>query len=127
MQTRIIWLLCILLLTFGSGFAIAQVGTQGSILGTVTDATGAAVPGAEVVATNLDTGLTGRATTDQSGNFEIFALPIGRYSISASAQGFKTWKLESTNVTVGERSRIAPTLAVGEVTEQISVEASAEL
>ena len=58
---------------------MAQVGTQGSILGAVTDASSAALPGATVSVRNLDTGLEQTAVTDEAGNFEILALPIGPY------------------------------------------------
>src|SRR4051812_12196300 len=90
---------CILLIVISSVCSLAQVGTQGSMLGTVTDSTGAAVPGVEVVVTNLENGLSKTATTDGAGNFEIAALPVGRYSATASAKGFKSWKLETTEIT----------------------------
>jgi hypothetical protein len=60
----------------------AQVGTEGSILGVVTDGSGGVIPGAEVIVTNLNTGLKKTTLTHESGNFEILALPIGPYSIS---------------------------------------------
>jgi hypothetical protein len=106
---------------------LGQTGTQGSILGTVQDATAAVVPDAEVVVTNLDTGLRQSARTDAAGNFEILALPVGRYSVSITARGFKTWTLTQTAITVGVRSRISPVLEVGQVSEQVTVEATAEL
>lgn len=119
--------LCIMLLVTGSSLVLAQVGIQGSFLGTVLDASGAAVPGAEVTATNLDTGLKNNVASDSGGNFELFALPIGRYSVTVTATGFKTWKLASASITVGERSRLSPILEPGDVSEQITVEASTEL
>jgi hypothetical protein len=105
----------------------AQVGTQGSILGTVVDSSRAALPGATITVTNLQTGLVQTATSDTAGNFEILALPIGGYSVSVSMNGFKTWQLERVSLTVGERSRIAPVLEVGDVTEQVSVVGGTEL
>ena len=69
------------------GTAAAQVGTEGAILGVVTDRSGGAVAGAEVVITNLDTGLQKTTVTNGSGNFEVAALPRGPYSVSASAPG----------------------------------------
>jgi hypothetical protein len=120
-------LLWIALLIVSSRVVLAQVSTQGSMLGTVTDSSGASVPGAEVVVTNLDTGLVNKAVTDSGGNFEILALHIGRYSVTVTATGFKTWKLTSTMINVGERSRLTPTLEIGQVSEQVSVVANAEL
>ncbi len=106
---------------------IAQVGTQGSILGQVTDTSKGVLPGAEVTVTHLSTGLTQTAITDAEGNFEILALPIGAYSVTVSMTGFKTWQLARMEITVGERSRISPVLEVGAVTEQVSVLGSAPL
>src|SRR6185312_11443513 len=120
-------LICTFLLLTGASILLAQVSTQGSILGTVVDSSGAVIPGAQVIATNLDTGLIKRDVTDPSGNFEILALPIGNYSVAVTAQGFKTWALAKMELTVGERSRISPTLQVGDVSEQVSVESSGGL
>ncbi len=110
-----------------SATLFGQAGTEGSILGTVQDATGAVIPGAQVTAANLNTGLKRTAVTNETGSFEIFALPIGQYSVAVTAKGFKTWNLARVEITVGARNRIAPVLEVGEVSEQISVEATAEL
>ena len=105
----------------------AQVGTEGAILGVVTDTTGAVVAGTEVTVTNLDTGLKKTMVTDAGGNFEVLALPRGPYSVSVSLPGFKTWAVTRTELTVGERKRLSPVLEVGEVTQKITVEATAEL
>ncbi|HEY2934750.1 MAG TPA: TonB-dependent receptor, partial [Acidobacteriota bacterium] len=104
-----------------------QVGIDGSILGVVKDKTGAVVPGVEVRVINLNTGLTKSAITDEAGYFEILALPRGIYSVAASLPAFKTWKLERTELTVGEQKRVAPELEVGEVSDEVHVEAQAEL
>ncbi|HET8549343.1 MAG TPA: TonB-dependent receptor [Bryobacteraceae bacterium] len=119
------WCLSLLLLT--SVMLLGQAGTEGSILGTVQDATGAMVPQAQVTVTNLATGLKRTAVSDGTGNFEVLALPVGPYSVSVTAPGFKTWSLTRTEITVGERSRIAPVLEVGQVSEQVTVEATAEV
>ncbi|MCL4783791.1 MAG: carboxypeptidase regulatory-like domain-containing protein, partial [Bryobacterales bacterium] len=116
--------LCLLLTVFPVG---AQVGTEGSYFGTVTDSSGASVPNAEVSVTHLATGLVKNATTGTDGNFNIAPLPIGKYSIVVKANGFKTWELSGSELTVGDRHRITPVLSVGEVTESVSVEANAGL
>src|SRR5690242_1392 len=120
-------LLCVAQLIVGCSVVLAQVGTQGSLLGTVVDASGAAVPGADITATNIETGIASKSVSDASGNFEILALPVGRYSVAVSAPGFKTWRLASTAITVGERTRISPALEVGDASQQVSVESKAEL
>ncbi len=123
-KTALMWVGFILLLTSS---ALAQVGTEGGILGVVLDASGAVVAGAEVTVTNLDTNLKKQAVSDAAGNFEILALPRGPYSVTATFAGFKTWTLERTELTIGERKRIAPVLQVGEVSDKVTVEARAEL
>jgi hypothetical protein len=107
--------------------AMAQVGTDGTILGTVTDANGGLVAGATITVTNLDTGIQKVDTTRSDGSFEITSLPAGRYSVSVTFAGFKTWAIESTVLTVSERKRVSPVLEVGQVNERVTVEATAEL
>jgi hypothetical protein len=106
---------------------MAQVGTQGSILGAVTDSSSAALPGATVSVRNLDTGLEQTAVTDAAGNFEILALPIGPYEVTVTMPGFKTWRQERVTLNVGERSRLTPVLEVGQITESVTVEGGAPL
>ncbi len=106
---------------------LAQVGTDGSILGTVRDGSGAVVPGAEITVRNLETGLTKTTVSDVNGHFEILALPRGIYSAAVSLASFKTWRLQSLELTVGEQKRISPVLAVGDVTQEVTVEGGVEL
>ena len=61
---------------------------RGSLVGTVLDQSGAAVPGAPVVATNEATGVSRSTTTDASGNYYIPELPIGNYTVSVNVEGF---------------------------------------
>ena len=105
----------------------AQVGTQASILGEVRDASAGALPGAEINVTNLATGLTQTSIAGGDGSFEILALPIGWYSVTVSMPGFKTWKVDKVELTVGDRRRVSPVLEVGAVTEQVSVEGGSSL
>src|SRR3569833_4157510 len=78
----------------------AQSNISGDISGTVMDASGAAVPNAQVTITNLDNNLQKVSTTDPSGNFRVPLLPPGRYKVSATSTGFST---ATTNV--GETAR----------------------
>jgi Carboxypeptidase regulatory-like domain/TonB dependent receptor len=107
--------------------ALPQAGTEGGILGVVLDSSGAVVAGADVTVTNLDTNLKKQAVSDAAGNFEILALPRGPYSVTATFAGFKTWILQRTELTIGERKRITPVLQVGEVSDLVTVDARAEL
>ncbi len=117
----------VLVLALGAAPALAQVGTQGSILGAVVDTSQAALPGATVVVRNLDTGITQEAVASATGDFEVLALPIGPYSVTVSMPGFKTWRMERLVLSLGQRSRIAPVLEVGDVSEEVTVEAGAPL
>ncbi|MCW5978589.1 MAG: TonB-dependent receptor [Bryobacteraceae bacterium] len=117
----------LILFLIASCAVLAQMGSEGAFLGVVNDATGAVAPGADILVTNLDTGLVKRTSSDPAGNFEILALPPGPYSVGVSLQGFKTWRLERAVLTVGERRRISPVLEVGQISEQVSVEATVEL
>jgi hypothetical protein len=79
------------------------------------------------VITNTETGLRKTAITDETGSFVVPALPAGPYSISVRAAGFKKWELSRTELTVGDRSRVSPVLQVGDLTEIVAVEATAEV
>lgn len=105
----------------------AQLGTQGAIVGVVTDPSGAVISGAEVSVRNADNGLERKANTNHEGIFEILALPIGKYSVTVSMSGFKTWTLEQTQITVGERRRLSPKLEVGAVADKVQVESAVDL
>src|SRR5438874_12102260 len=81
----------------------AQAGTEGSFFGTVVDSSGSAIPGAIVAVSNLETGFSRTVTTGQEGQFSLSSLPIGPYTISVTATGFKKWQLTRTELSVGDR------------------------
>lgn len=116
-----------MLVMSNASHAWAQLGTQGAIVGVVTDSSDAAIPGASVVVENIETGLKSSAVTNDAGIFEVLALPVGFYSVTITYRGFRPWTLERTQLTVGERRRLEPKLEVGEVVERVHVEASTEL
>ncbi len=99
---------------------------QGSatIFGTVTDASGAVVPGVSITVNNVLTGLVRKAATDETGSFVVSQLPIGTYSVSAESKGFKTAIQDKIQVHVEENRRVNFALEVGAVTESITVEAA---
>src|SRR3954463_14591590 len=76
--------------------------TRGSILGRVTDATGANVAGAEVKANNVATGVAVTAKTNDSGNFVVPYLTPGVYTVSAELAGFKKFVRENVQVRVND-------------------------
>lgn len=107
-----------------SATSLAQVGTQASLNGTVTDTSGAVVIGAQLTIKNLATGRVTQATSNSHGTYDVLALPPGSYSVSATAHGFETWENPRVQLTVGDRIRLDPALRVGAVTETVRVEAT---
>src|ERR1043166_1324982 len=105
----------------------AQTGTEGSILGTVADPTGAVMPGAAVTVTNIETGVSKKAVTDSEGYFQVLALPRGSYSVTVQKTGFSTWQLQSIELTATENKRVSPMLTVGTTQEQVTVTAGVDL
>src|ERR1700693_6163451 len=78
---------------------------RGTILGTVTDSSGGAVPGATVTIKNLDTGLTRTVVTSDDGSYAAPELPIGNYSVSVEKAGFKTAVVTGIRVEVSSERR----------------------
>ncbi len=94
----------------------AQI-TTGSFLGFVSDTNGAAVGGAKVTATNEATGLTRTVVTNSSGEYVIGLLPVGRYTLSFEAQGFRKRAVKGLVLELDQKARIDLKLEVGEITE----------
>jgi carboxypeptidase family protein/TonB-dependent receptor-like protein len=118
---------CLTIGLMDMGYAARTASAQvlyGSIVGTLTDATGAVVPRAAVTVTNTSTGLSRQATTDDAGYYSIPNLPEGTYDLSVSAGGFRPYTQKGVNVSINNVTRINPTIQVGAVNEQVTVEAS---
>ena len=113
--------LCFLLLLLP---ATAQT-TTGSIVGTVTDPSGAVLSGASVTVTNMGTGISVKTNTDSAGNYVVSPLLVGRYSVSVEAPGFKRAVASDITVNVQDRVRVDLTLQVGEVAETVEVTGAA--
>ena len=95
--------------------------TRGTILGTITDQTGAAMPGATVIATETRTNVSHDTVTNETGNFTFPNIPDGIYNIKAELQGFKTVVREGIRLTVNTSIRVDLALAVGELAETVTV------
>jgi outer membrane receptor protein involved in Fe transport len=94
---------------------------RGTILGTVTDTTGATVAGAKVTVKNTDTGLTREITTGDEGNYSAPELPIGNYVVTAGKTGFKSGVVSDIHLEASSQRRTDFTLQPGEITETIEV------
>jgi len=115
------------LLVLAAAHLFGQAGTDGSILGVVTDQGGAAVSGAQVRVTNVETGVERSAVSSDAGAFEVLALPRGSYRVVVSAQGFNTWQMARVDLQVAEQKRLSPSLRVGDVKQEVTVEAGAAI
>ena len=97
-----------------------------SVVGTVVDATGAGVPGATVRLHNTDRNIVAREVqTDSAGDYSATLLPIGQYSVTVEAKGFKKFTTSGLTLNVNDKATVNAKLEVGEVTEQITVQADA--
>ncbi len=104
----------------------AQTVISGDIVGTVTDPTGAAIPGAQVTAKAASTGDTKNVTADQSGNFRISLLKPDTYNLTVKAPGFTTTST-SIPVSAGQVASASLKLAVGSNTQEVVVTESSPL
>ncbi len=113
----------LLLLAAPSTALVAQT-FRGSINGTVTDATGAAVPGAEVVATETATGVEHKTVSSGAGEYSFADLPLGAYTVTAAAQGFGTVKVDKVPVSAGVVYNLPVKLNVAQAAETVEVSAA---
>src|SRR5205823_13747593 len=104
----------------------AQV-TKATILGTVTDSTGAIVPGISITIRNVETGITRAVTTDEQGRYRATQLVVGHYEVAAEAAGFQTLVRSGIELTVGREATLDLTLQVGAVSESVTVTGEAPL
>jgi hypothetical protein len=114
-------LLGIVLLGAGSR-AIAQ---NSGILGTVTDESGAVVPGVTLPATNRDTGLKRQTITGEVGQYALPNLEVGVYQVSAERPGFHRQIIDNIALAVQSRAEVNIVLKVGEVSQEVAVSAVA--
>lgn len=101
--------------------------TTADIVGTVTDATGAVIPNANVTVTNLDTHEQRALKTSASGEYQVTLLPVGRYSVTVKVPNFKTATTTSLAVEAGDRARNDVQMVTGGESETVNVEASTPL
>jgi hypothetical protein len=100
---------------------------RGTIRGRVTDQQDAAVPGATVQVTNVATGLTSTLTSNEQGIYQATLLPLGTYTITAEAKGFKRVVRDKIEVRVNDRLEVNFILDVGQMTETVTVTAETPL
>lgn len=123
---RAIGVFAALLILFAAVPGLVAQSDTGSIVGTVTDPTGAVIAGAAVVATNTGTGLKLSATSNGSGEYSILAVPRGNYTVKATAPGFESESITAT-VTVATARTAAFQLKPGSVSTTVQVTDSTPL
>lgn len=94
----------------------------GNILGTVQDATGAVIVGAQVTARNQDTGLTRSVESNAQGAYRIDFLPPGNYEVEVSNRGFRSFRQTGVVLELGQSARVDAQLQIGEATSTVTVE-----
>lgn len=118
---KAILLICMFqLIVAGSLWAQA---TTGSIVGRVTDPSGATVVGAQVVATNENTGVSYPGKTDELGDFKVSYLPPGSYSVTVTKTGFDTASFRHVEIAIDQKQLLNVSFRVGMVTEVVTITA----
>jgi outer membrane receptor protein involved in Fe transport len=116
----------LLVLVFASGIATrvtAQTATA-TILGTVTDSSGAAVPDTAIDAKNTETGVAQKVTSDSQGRYHVADLPIGTYDVQAEKMGFETVLHKGVVLSVGAQVVVDFSLPVGALAQSVTVESA---
>jgi hypothetical protein len=116
--------ICVILFLLGL-FTIPALAQDATIVGTVTDPSGAAVPNVKITITNTDTGITRVITSGADGQYAAPELHIGHYTVRAEASSFKMGEQKGIILQVGDRHRVDFRLEVGNVKETVTVEANA--
>ncbi len=102
-------------------------GTTSRVVGTVTDPTGAVIPGVQVTLTNEGTGVAFHTTSTQAGTYAFEAIQVGTYRVDIVAAGFRKFTSPGNRVIVSEPTKVNARLEVGSSTEAVEVSGAAEL
>jgi len=114
----------VLVVSLLSSYRASAQQTLGSVNGTVLDQTGAAVGSATVTVTASDIGLARTTTTQSSGFYQIFNLPVGTYSVQVTHEGFETTRIDGIHVQEAQARTVNATLKLGHATESVEVTAN---
>lgn len=120
-SVRLLSVYSLLLLACG----LAYAGITASISGTVTDPSGASIVGATVTATDVDTGVAVKQTTNGQGFYSFQSLPLGKYTIDVEQKGFKTYRQTGLILDVNSALVVDVVLQVGQIAETIEVSSGA--
>jgi Carboxypeptidase regulatory-like domain/TonB-dependent Receptor Plug Domain len=113
---------CFAALIFVFGYTASAQTFRGTILGTVTDTSDAAIAGATVTVKNTGTGLTRIVSTAEDGSYAVPELPIGTYSVTVTITGFKSGVVSGLQVEVSSEVRADVKLQAGDIAQRIEVQ-----
>ncbi|MBI4454885.1 MAG: TonB-dependent receptor [Acidobacteria bacterium] len=119
--------ICLALAFLLSREVIFSQSTNGTILGTVKDATGAVLPGVTITARSVDTGQSRAVISDDVGLYRVREIPVGSYELRAELSGFQTAVRRGIELTAGQEAVIDFTLQVGNLAEEVVVTAETPL
>lgn len=119
---RLAWASVLLVLFYGAAF-----GQTASLAGTVTDPSGAVIQGATVTVKSDATGNEFKVTTANSGGFTLPSMNAGVYTVSVTAQGFKTAQVQGVKIDAGTPATVNVTLEIGGTNESVVIEGGAEI
>src|SRR5258708_29768378 len=110
---------------FVSAFSLAAQTTNATIVGSVTDASGGNVAGADITVRNIATGVARQLKTDEGGSYRVFPLNPGSYEVSASSSGMKTQVQSNVVLEAAANVKVDFRMEVGVVSEKVEVQAGA--
>ena len=117
----------LIVLTIVLALRLPGQGDRGVITGTVTDVTGAVVPGAVITAVQTGTNTSFKTTTSTSGDFTVPSLPVGTYSVRVEQPNFKMYITENVVIVPGGTVRVDALLQVGTTQQSVEVTANAQM
>src|SRR6202171_3982256 len=107
--------------------AFSQGETTSAIIGQVSDASGAAVPGATVTVTNKETGLRRSASSDDSGRFNFPQLKPGAYSVKVEAEGFEPQQNDAVSSSLGQKQTVDFTVKIAQSNQTVEINSKAPI
>src|SRR5277367_662117 len=121
MRARIVFISTILVFALLASVSLTAQTFRGTILGTVTDPSGAVVAGAKVTVKNAGTGLERSTGTSADGSYALPELPIGTYSVTVTQAGFQTFVATGVTVDVATERRVDAGMKAGQVSTKVEV------
>src|SRR5271155_1380004 len=120
-------LLSVILAALLFGVSAVAQNSNGRVIGTVTDPQGAAVAGAKVTVTNSGTNVHRNSVTDSAGTYQVLDVPVGLYSVTVEAAGFKKAVTGAQELSINQSLRVDVSLKVGAISESVQVQSEVAL